>query len=634
MKRLTNLSRLASRFPWVCGVPLLFLLIALPGVPGVPGVPGAWAVPGDIAGGSNGDPDGLVGIEDLNAVLGHWNQTCDPGDWTKGDITGDGFVGTEDLNVVLGHWNQRDPDPFLGTNLGPLGYWRPHWAFVDVMKMARPWLSSGGDVGVDSDGWPTSNPGGQTVYTYVFADLDGYPGGDYVLTWDGTADVTAVNDVSAVTTDPGNPRRKIVTVSPGSGGIRININNIDPGDPIKNIRLWMPGFEDAQSPFHPLFLSRLRPFKVLRFMDWQKINDSVEVQWTDRKQPSYAFQNDKRGDPAGNPGGVALEYIVQLCNELEADPWFCMPHQADDDYVMQFAQYVKNYLHEDATIYLEYSNELWNQDPRFNQWEWLEEQATTRTGTEVHIRDNEWFEQWALEAARDFQIWHTVFKDTSPIDSRKIVRVVAGHKENVWILKKVLERDGLKDPDDPTGKDVLFDAVACSTYLLDRVDGYDAQAPTTEQKADSILFHTIHRTITQYDTSDPDDPDPPANDPNNTDFYLDHAGWSDFYSTQTGRPIALLSYEGGQHFVRIRGGSRDNTHVPTDVLLALQRRPMMYKAYIDNIKAFKDAGGSLFMAFNSVGKFTEDDTFGHFEFQDESIHEAPKHRAVIGGGGR
>ena len=40
------------------------------------------------------------------------------------------------------------------------------------------------------------------------------------------------------------------------------------------------------------------------------------------------------------------------------------------------------------------------------------------------------------------------------------------------------------------------------------------------------------------------------------------------------------------------------------------------------------------MAFNSVGKFTKEDTFGHFETQNESIHNAPKHRAVVGGGGR
>ncbi len=62
-------------------------------------------MPGDITdvGSTSGEPDGFVGIDDLNRILGNWNVTCDPGDWTKGDITGDGSVGIEDLNIVLGH---------------------------------------------------------------------------------------------------------------------------------------------------------------------------------------------------------------------------------------------------------------------------------------------------------------------------------------------------------------------------------------------------------------------------------------------------------------------------------------------------------------------------------------------------
>ncbi len=56
-----------------------------------------------LAGDLNGD--GFVGIEDLNLVLGHWNQTVPSGDLLRGDPTGDGFVGIEDLNSVLGNWN-------------------------------------------------------------------------------------------------------------------------------------------------------------------------------------------------------------------------------------------------------------------------------------------------------------------------------------------------------------------------------------------------------------------------------------------------------------------------------------------------------------------------------------------------
>lgn len=53
--------------------------------------------------------DGFVGIEDLNLVLSHWNQTTTKGDPLMGDPTGDGLVGIEDLNAVLGNWNAGTP---------------------------------------------------------------------------------------------------------------------------------------------------------------------------------------------------------------------------------------------------------------------------------------------------------------------------------------------------------------------------------------------------------------------------------------------------------------------------------------------------------------------------------------------
>ncbi len=52
--------------------------------------------------------DGFVGIDDLNIVLGNWNQTVPPGD-PAADPSGDGFVGIDDLNTVLGNWNAGAP---------------------------------------------------------------------------------------------------------------------------------------------------------------------------------------------------------------------------------------------------------------------------------------------------------------------------------------------------------------------------------------------------------------------------------------------------------------------------------------------------------------------------------------------
>ncbi len=57
---------------------------------------------GDLSG------DGFVGIDDLNLVLGNWNQNVPPAE-PLADPTGDGFVGIEDLNEVLGNWNIGTP---------------------------------------------------------------------------------------------------------------------------------------------------------------------------------------------------------------------------------------------------------------------------------------------------------------------------------------------------------------------------------------------------------------------------------------------------------------------------------------------------------------------------------------------
>lgn len=62
--------------------------------------------PVDLPGDLNGD--GFVGIDDLNIILGSWNQTVPPGN-PLADPSGDGFVGIEDLNVVLGAWNTGVP---------------------------------------------------------------------------------------------------------------------------------------------------------------------------------------------------------------------------------------------------------------------------------------------------------------------------------------------------------------------------------------------------------------------------------------------------------------------------------------------------------------------------------------------
>jgi hypothetical protein len=60
------------------------------------------------------DGDGFVGINDLNIILGNWNQNVPPAN-PLADPSADGFVGIDDLNTVLGNWNAGTPPPTSGT---------------------------------------------------------------------------------------------------------------------------------------------------------------------------------------------------------------------------------------------------------------------------------------------------------------------------------------------------------------------------------------------------------------------------------------------------------------------------------------------------------------------------------------
>ena len=74
----------------------------------VPPPPPPPLLDGDLNG------DGFVGVEDLNLILGAWNQFVTPGDLLAGDPSEDGFVGIDDLNTVLGSWNAGIP-PVAGS---------------------------------------------------------------------------------------------------------------------------------------------------------------------------------------------------------------------------------------------------------------------------------------------------------------------------------------------------------------------------------------------------------------------------------------------------------------------------------------------------------------------------------------
>jgi hypothetical protein len=148
--------------------------------------------------------------------------------------------------------------------------------------------------------------------------------------------------------------------------------------------------------FRPQFLAALKDRNVIRFMDWQKTNNSHVTNWQDRNTLDGVTQNVSTTN--GNPQGVALEHMLSLTEALGSGianeahkpaAWFCIPDQADEDYIRNFALTCRDSnVHQ---FYIEHSNEVWN--PLFKQYHRAKELGKKHFG----IADNNF---------RAAMIWH------------------------------------------------------------------------------------------------------------------------------------------------------------------------------------------------------------------------------------
>lgn len=355
----------------------------------------------------------------------------------------------------------------VGINLRPITPYDRQLAFADAMKMASEWryedegslppvrqVGKNGTkpptapdiVPLDRNGWPRPSRG-RTVACHLFIGMRGkIPVGEYVITWKGKGTLEFRGHVGIVSAEP---NRLVVQVNGVSGGQPgLALSDVDLGDPIRDIHVWLPGLDEACSYFQPAFLERLRPFSVLRFYPWMRVYTTAG-RWSERSTIDWARQ--------GTTEGVAIEYMVELANELAADPWFCIPHTADDDYVRRFATYVRDTLNPAAKIYVEFSNETWNTD--FAAGRWAREQSQLLGVPAMHVV--------AERAGQVFDLWREVFGTKAA----RVVRVVGVQLHNPGIAS-VLTRE----------LEGNYDALALGTYFGARADQDDVDVDSTAEE--------------------------------------------------------------------------------------------------------------------------------------------------------
>jgi hypothetical protein len=243
--------------------------------------------------------------------------------------------------------------------------------FADALQQATPWRSTSAEpLKLDVDGNIEALLPGQAAERVVYT-TENYPAGDYTLLFSGSGRF----DVSGGTPVAIGPGRIVVHVAQNNGaGLRLRLVAMDEANPVRNVRLILPGLERtaAAHPFLPAFIRSVSGANVLRFSAWGRARSYAQSAVLPlRPQVSHPTQ-------AGE-GGAAVEYMTLLANLTGANPWISVPVGATDGYVRSMAQSVHRTL-----------------DPSLRTLSQYADPDIFRPGSPTY--------EWALMAARNFHL--------------------------------------------------------------------------------------------------------------------------------------------------------------------------------------------------------------------------------------
>jgi hypothetical protein len=504
-----------------------------------------------------------------------------------------------------------DLAPAVGTNLAPLSDWSSETTSVDMFKASRVWFSGseqqwedGESLDLDEHGWVRSLRPGQFARTIMASNGAHYPTGKYQVFYDGEGTIEYMFSGTTDRLESDGSGRHVLDVGAETGGISLTIIETNPNDYIRNIRVVMAGgacdadttrwcddenpcaegdcslFEDSyqEQLFYPEFIASSRDYGVLRFMDWMHTNDSTQRTWDDRPRPS---------DASWSRGGVPVEIMVELANLTGRDPWFNMPHMADDEYMENFAVYVRDHLAPGRKAYVEYSNEVWNS--LFPQASYAAER-----GLGEGLGPSEFEAQmlfYARRATEMNQIWGRVFSGQSD----RLVRVMASQAGNAWVSRILLD-----SPDATSNTDALaiapyFGSNLGNPELSSRIESMDLDQLFSELRAVSV--------------------------PEAVASVAEHA------AVAKARSVELVAYEGGQHLAGVAGAA-DNEAI-NRLFDAANRDPRMRELYADYLGGWRKNGGHVFVHFTSCGVPDKFGRWGAREWLQQPRSDAPKLDAIL-----
>jgi 2-keto-3-deoxy-6-phosphogluconate aldolase len=500
---------------------------------------------------------------------------------------------------------------FMGMNTNEVTNFNASVPFADLFKLADPFQHSPGhltqgNVQYDANGWVKHLNGGQAgTYFLRWMPAETLPKGEYTVTYEGEGVLTYAESAELVRREEGRDIIKLVPKKNNEYNASLVVKRSNPANPIRHIRVLLPGgicgnnvfkrvdaaaacpgsykaFADHpdELTFNPDYLNFMRPFKTIRFMNMSGITRNPIRSWQQRPQVQEASWGGKEGQR-----GAPVEVMIKLANTLNANPWFNMPHQADDTYVREFAQLVKQQLKPGLKAHIEYTNEIWNNV--FSQSKYVKDMGIKNRLDPS--RDMAGYKYYSIRSKQIFQIWEQVFGG-----SQRLVRVLSGWSGHPGITPHLLKTaDVYKHTD-------LF---AIAPYF------YASQQEMMQAKNMDDIFRFINDPKQRYSI------------PKTLELIKKHAELIRPYK------VRLAAYEGGQHLVHY--GIKSKFQHPNPILMDANRDPRMETAYVQLINGFKQQGGVLFMAFSAPRANAFWGSWGVKEYLNQPDAETPKYRAIM-----
>ncbi|MCK5725202.1 MAG: hypothetical protein KAH22_00100 [Thiotrichaceae bacterium] len=522
------------------------------------------------------------------------------------------------LKVIYPKSNNRQSP--LGINANEAFEQDASIPFIDLFRVATPFHENircraqdkpcltSAEVEYDKNGWPKKLNGGQAgVFFLRNVALAAFPKGLYDVLYDGEGELEFKQNAELVSRHAGNDKIKLSARSDGFMTAVLIIKKSNPDNPIRNIRILMPGGICQNNPyqhvasasdcssdapfmsfkkehkaivFNPDYLNFMKDFSLIRFMPMSGITRNKDKHWGQRPHLEEATWGGIYGSR-----GVPLEVQVDLANRLNADPWLNVPHGADDDYMTRFAQYVYDHLSKNLTPHIEYTNEAWN--ATFIHNEHMQKMGLKEGLDKNALRAGYFY--YAKRSLEYFKIWEGIYGGHD-----RFVRIIGGWDTRPDISGVIL---AYKD----TYKQV--DALAIAPYVGGNLRGFRASKTVDE------IFHLLtdeksYRSLPKV---------------------LDEISKQADLAKKFG--VHLIAYEGGQGLVDWATKKPDQH--PNPLFFGANRDERMAKLYLQIYQQWKKRGGDMFVSFSAPRSCNWNGCWGLKEHIRQDLDKAPKLRASL-----